>query len=110
MRIKEYRPAFVSGFDDVYYDINSKEELLNSELCEYYIKEGFTICFSKHGDEQGMIMAIKPARNKNNAEWWVVAIIDNKQDIDTLANWLPDWHKLVEYYKNKGYETKHKRM
>ena len=101
MKIKKYRPAFFSGFDDVYYDINSKEELLNSELCEYFIKEGFTICFSKHGDEQGMIMAITPAKNEYNAEWWVVAIIDNKQDIDTLANWLPDWTKLVEYYKNK---------
>lgn len=109
MRIKKYRPAFFSGFDDVYYDINSKEELLNSELCEYFIKEGFTICFSKHGDEQGLIMAIKPAKNEYNAEWWVVAIIDNKQDIDTLTNWLPDWNELVEYYKNKGYETNDER-
>ena len=28
MKIKKYRPAFFSGFDDVYYDINSKEETL----------------------------------------------------------------------------------
>lgn len=109
MRIKKYRPAFFSGFDDVYYDINSKEELLNSELCKYLIKQEYTICFSKHGDEQGLIMAIKPAKNEDNAEWWVVAIIYNKQDIDTLTNWLPDWNGLVEYYKNKGYETNNER-
>lgn len=44
-------------------------------------------------------MAISPANNENGAEWYVVSIINNKQDIATLIDWLPDWNKLVKLYK-----------
>lgn len=98
MKIKKYRPNFFSGFEDVYYDVNSKEELLESDLCKYSIDNGFEICLSKE-DGYGCIMAIKQDKSsEDGAEWWVLAIVDNEQDIQTLAEWLPDYVKLVKKY------------
>lgn len=84
MRIKKYRPTFFDGFEDVYYDINSKEELLTSELCKWSIEHGYVIEFSYH-ETQSCIMAVK----KDRSEWWVLALIDEPQDMDVLKDWLP---------------------
>jgi hypothetical protein len=59
MKIKKYRPNFFSGFEDVYYEVSTKEELLASDLCKYSIDNGFEICFSKVEEDYGLIMAIK---------------------------------------------------
>jgi len=91
MKIKKYRPAFFEGFDDVYYEVNSKEELLAS---------GYEICFSKETN-RGYIMAIKQANNERGAEWYVLAIIYNAQDVATLSEWLPDWNLKRKEYENK---------
>lgn len=99
MKIKKYIPAFFSGFDDEYYEIHNRNELLNSELCKNWINSGYQICFSKDNDSYGNIMAFSPANNEDGAKWYVVSIINNKQDIDTLIDWLPDWNKLVQLYK-----------
>lgn len=98
MKINKYRPAFFEGFEDVYYEVNSKEELLASELCKYRISGGYEICFSKETN-RGYIMAIKQAKNERGAEWYVLAIIYNTQDIATLSEWLPDWNLKREEYK-----------
>ena len=100
MKIKKYRPAFFEGFDDVYYEVNSKEELLASGLCKRIIDNGYEICFSKEAN-RGYIMAIKQANNERGAEWWVLAIIYNTQDVANLSEWLPDWN-----FKRKEYENK----
>ena len=99
MKIKKYRPNFFSGFEDVFYEVSTKEELLASELCKYSIDNGFEICLSKK-DGYGYIMAIKPTNNEEGAEWWVLAIIHNTQDVATLSEWLPDWNLKREEYKN----------
>lgn len=106
MKIKKYRPAFFEGFEDVYYDINSKEELLESELCKWSVDNGYEICFSKAKEDYGFIMAIRKEQNEEGAEWWVLAIIYNTQDVATLSEWLPDWDSKREYYKNLKQETK----
>lgn len=101
MKIKKYRPNFFEGFEDVFYEVSTKEELLECELCKHSVDNGYEICLSKT-DCCGGIMAIK--ENKNNedgAEWWVLAIIHNTQDIATLSEWLPDWNLKREEYKNK---------
>lgn len=98
MKIKKYRPSFFEGFEDVYYDVNSKEELLESELCKFSVDNGYEICFSKEAN-RGHIMAIKQAKNEEGAEWWVLAIITKAQDIETLASWLPNFNTIKEYYK-----------
>ena len=95
MKIKKYRPAFFEGFEDEYFDINSKEELLKSNLCTPWTTDGYTICFT-----YGTIMAIKPAENKYGSEWWVIAIIKGYDENQTLEKWLPDWRALrAEYAK-----------
>lgn len=102
MRIKKYRPNFFSGFEDVYYDVNSKEELLESELCKYSVDNGYEICFSKHKEDCGLIISIKPMNNEEGVEWWVLAILFNTQDVATLSEWLPNWNLKREEYKNKS--------
>ena len=102
MKIKKYRPNFFSGFEDVYYDINSKEELLESELCKYSVDNGFEICLSKK-DSYSCIIAIKQDKNsKDGSEWRVLTIITNEQDVEILASWLPNFVELVmKYYELK---------
>jgi hypothetical protein len=102
MKIKKYRPNYFSGFEDVYYDVNSKEELLKSELCKNWVDDGYEICFLKDREDHGFIMSIKPKNNEDGAEWWVLAIIYNAQDIATLSEWLPDLDLKCEEYKNKS--------
>lgn len=105
MTIKKYRPNFFSGFEDVYYEVNSKEELLASELCRGWVNDGYEICFSKNREDYGNIMAIKQDESdEDGAEWWVLAIIKNEQDIKTLTEWLPDYVELVKKY----YELKYR--
>lgn len=98
MEIKKYRPAFFEGFDDVYYDVNNKEELLKSELCKYSVDNGYEICFSKDKEDYGFIMAIREQQNEEGAEWWVLAIITNEQDVEILESWLPNYVDLVKKY------------
>ena len=101
MKIEKYRPNFFSGFEDVYYEVNSKEELLESELCKDDVDDGYEICFSKDKEDYGCVMSIKPTNDEEGAEWWVLAIIYNAQDVATLSEWLPDWNSKREEYKNK---------
>jgi hypothetical protein len=100
MKIKKYRPSFFEGFEDEYYTVNSKEELLSCELCKGWIDQGFEICFALSYCE-GSIMAIKQAENENGATWYVVSNVYGKQTIDALLQWLPDWDLKRKEYKNK---------
>ena len=98
MKIEKYRPNFFSGFEDVFYEVSTKEELLASDLCKYSIDNGFEICLSNE-DCYGCIMAIKQDTNsEDGAEWWVLAIITNEQDVEILASWLPNYEDLVKKY------------
>lgn len=105
MKIKKYRPNFFTGFEDEYFDVNSKEELLASELCKRIVDNGYEISFSVSSKEdkrycQGIIMAIRQAPNEYGAEWWVLALIHKLKDIETLESWLPSWEELRNKYKN----------
>ena len=101
MKIEKYRPNFFTGFEDIYYEVNSKEELLASDLCKFSLDNGYEICFSKINDAYGCIMAIREEQNEEGAEWWVLAIIKNSQDVAMLTSWLPDWNYLCEEYQRK---------
>lgn len=102
MKIKKYRPNFVSGFEEVFFEVNSKEELLESELCKDLVTYGYKMSFSKEKEDYGFIMAIREEQNEEGAEWWVLAIIYNTQDVATLSEWLPDWNLKCKEYKNKS--------
>ena len=108
MKIKKYRPNFFEGFEDVFYEVSTKEELLASDLCKYSIDNGFEICLSKK-DGYGHIMAIKQDTNsEDGAEWWVLAIITNEQDVEILENWLPNYVDFVKKYYELKFKNEYK--
>lgn len=102
MIIKKYRPNFFSGFEDVFYEVKSKEELLTSDLCKYSLDNGYELCFAKERDDYGHIMAVKQdLSDDKGVEWWVLAIINDAQDVGTLASWLTDFYSRCEEIKSK---------
>lgn len=81
---------------------------MESDLCKYSIDNGFEICLSKE-DGYGCIMAIKQDKNsEDGAEWWVLAIITNEQDVEILASWLPNYVELVKKYYELKLKNKYK--
>lgn len=87
MIIKKYRPNFFSGFEDEYYEVNTKEELFNSELIKPLteLPDFHRISYSPQSESQLAIMV----ELKEGYEWWVVALIHDKSDIETIKKWLP---------------------
>lgn len=90
MKIKLYRPAYFEGFDDVYYEVKSKDDLFESELCKVWTKDGYDIAFD-FKPLQSAIMAIA----KDRRSWWVIALIHNKPDMELLKDWLPNFRELI---------------
>lgn len=103
MRIKKYRPAFFEGFEDKFYEVNSREELMESELIKTAVGCGGEVCFSYQEDASSCIMLVidKPEEERG-CEWWVVAIIINHDDALTLKGWLPDWEQTIRKYEEKN--------
>lgn len=94
MRLKKYRPRFFTGFEDQYFEVNSREELLESDLCRTIIEDGYIICLFDN-----TLMAI------NNDKWWVVSIIDSKEDIEQLKDWVYELKEFPRYkFKNVNFE------
>ena len=85
MKVRKYRPSFFSGFPDEEYEVNSKEELLNSPLCANIITmpsfDRFT--FNAYEEDYGILSS-----NFTSGEHYVVAIIKNKEDVATLKEWF----------------------
>lgn len=88
MKIKKYRPAFFTGFEDEYYDVSSKEELFESGLIKHLREypDFHRISYSQQSEGQLAIML----ELKEGREWWVIALVHNKDDIRTLKEWLPE--------------------
>lgn len=87
MRLQKYRPAFFTGFEDEFYEVNTKEELFESALIKPLTEypNFYRISYSQNSDRQ---LAIMLELNKGY-EWWVIALVHNKEDIKTLKEWLP---------------------
>lgn len=78
MKLKKYRPRFFSGFEDEYYEINSREELFNSELCKHWVTDGFILSLLN----DGTLMAI------NNEHWYVISTQISREDCEILKEWI----------------------
>lgn len=93
MKIKKYRPAFFTGFEDEYYEVSTREELFESELVKPLTEypNFHRISYSQTSDEQLAIML----ELDGGCEWWVLALVHNQEDIKTLKDWLPE----IEYKK-----------
>lgn len=77
MILKKYRPNFFSGFEDEYYEVNNKKELLESNLCSGWIQDGFIIVLYDN-----TLMAI------NNEHWYVISILESEEDINQMKDWI----------------------
>lgn len=88
MKIEKYRPNFFTGFPDESYEINSKEELLKSELvkgamsCSNFYRLSFAL-----GKKVSHIMA----EYDEGYKWYVVGTIRNPENFEIMATWLPKW-------------------
>lgn len=78
MKLKKYRPNFCTGFEDEYYEINSREELFNSELCKHWINDGFILSLLN----DGTLMVI------NNECWYVISTNISEKDCKILKEWI----------------------
>lgn len=87
MKITKYRPAFFSGFPDEEYEVNSKEELLASDLCVSIqsIPQFEKFVFRADADDYGILSS-----HFANGEHYVVAIIHNREDVATLQSWFSE--------------------
>ena len=101
MILKKYRPAFFEGFEEKCYEVNSKEELLSSELCKGWIQRGFEICLIVQYNGEGSIMAIIQSDSEKGATWWTVSNV-SEEKVKILKQWLPDFYDLRKKYENKG--------
>lgn len=87
MRIKKYRPAFFSGFEDEYYEISTKEDLFASELVKSVavLPNFYRISYSQQSEQQLAIMV----ELNEGYEWYVLALVHDAEDVKTLKEWLP---------------------
>lgn len=84
MKIKKYRPSFFTGFPDEEYEVNSKQELLDSGLCiNVRSMKSFSKISFRADKEQGVLSV-----HLENGEHYVIALVHNKEDIATLDEWF----------------------
>jgi hypothetical protein len=85
MKIRQYRPAFVTGFDNETSYFSSVEDLQKIPWVANFAEPiGGGLAFDGffHGDQK-TLMAVYG----NNKEWWVVGFAD----VDLSALGIPKW-------------------
>lgn len=89
MKIQKYRPHYFTGFEDKWFEVNSKEELLDCELLksDKRYKDFFRHSYVADDDDFANIMA----EFDNGHEWFVIGNVYGKEDVETLKSFLPKW-------------------
>jgi len=109
MKIYKYYPAFFEGFPNVECEVNSKEELLNCEICKPWVKDGFVIATTNADYENSLyIMAVKyEPKNLEGYIYYVISQnVSKSEDRKQLKDWLPDYKEVCEQlHKRKLEET-----
>jgi hypothetical protein len=91
-RIIQYRPAFVTGFENEFSDFNSTDELFEIPFVRNF-REGvegsnfFQYSYSEYSqtDEQRRFVLI--AEYDKGKHWFVIGFTDNNEIIKTLPRW-----------------------
>jgi len=94
-KIKQYRPAFFTGFENEEKEFNSLEELFAIDFVDNFKKtpnnkvnpnfHQFSIS-TPSVDLPHILMA----EYKGGAEWWVVGYIDDGEAVRQLPKWVPN--------------------
>jgi len=89
--IKQYRPAYVSGYENELSIFNSLKELLNIKWVKQFSKSNNFYRYSidladSHPSSQHTLMA----EYKNGSEWWVIGFIDKNTEIKGIELFKPE--------------------
>jgi len=80
-RIRQHRPAFVTGFENEVVKFNTAEELLEIEFVKNFSRNDN---FYRYSLGSGALMA----EYEDGYEWWVIGHIDNAEEVN-LPMWMP---------------------
>jgi hypothetical protein len=94
-QIRQYRPAYFSGFENETRAFTSLKELLNIEWVDNFRKlpngqidpNFHRYSISRHSDHKGYEYALM-AEYKNGYYWWVVGFVDENEIIKELPVWV----------------------
>jgi chloramphenicol O-acetyltransferase len=89
--IKQYRPAYVSGYENQSNKFNSLNELLNIDWVKYFTEHSDFYKFSISIAEQYQKNHALMAEYKNGESWYVIGFID--KDTCKLLDELPIFNK-----------------
>jgi hypothetical protein len=90
-KIKQHRPAYVSGYEDAVVSFTTTEELLNIDFVKNFAKDigGDTFYrFSISPADSPGVRQTLMAEYNNGKKWWVVGFLDTNEGI-TLPQWSP---------------------
>lgn len=96
-QIIQYRPAYVTGFENQTRTFGSLNELLNIDWVDRFRKlpngqidpSFHKYSISKHSDYKGYEYTLM-AEYKDGKEWWVIGYLDESPTLHELPKWVPN--------------------
>lgn len=96
-QIIQYRPAYVTGFENQVRHFGSLNELLNIDWVDRFRKlpngqidpNFHKYSISKHSDHKGYEYTLM-AEYKGGKEWWVIGYLDESHILHELPKWVPN--------------------
>jgi hypothetical protein len=94
-KIKQYKPAFFSGFDKETKEFNSLEELFAIQWVDSFANSSFKNMpplFYRFSVSQRPDQIVLMAEFDEGNSWWVVGYIElNNENDQSIINKLPKW-------------------
>jgi hypothetical protein len=89
--IKQYRPAYFSGYENELSSFNSLKELLNIKWVKQFSKSKNFYRYSIDlADSYSSSRHTLMAEYKNGTEWWVIGFIDKNTEIKGIELFNPE--------------------
>lgn len=99
MKFREYRPGYISGFDNKEYSVNSLKDIFEIEFVKNFSKSPNFHCFAvsvgtTYNDRKSpdKLMALYDFNKELGkcSEWWVIGYLENSPEID-----LPKYETMI---------------
>ena len=84
-RIRQHRPAFVTGFENEVVKFNTTEELLEIEFVKNFSRNDN---FCRYSLSTSLGRGALMAEYEDGYEWWVIGHLDNTEEVN-LPKWMP---------------------
>jgi hypothetical protein len=96
-KITQYRPAFVTGFENDVREFNSLKELFGIEWVENFSLSGgikdtsfYRYSYDHYSDYKDKEYTLMAEYN-DGYEWWVIGFVNDNQIIKELPIWKPKY-------------------